>query len=343
MSLNHQPLSRGAVTSRLGCLSWIRKGRGKNMTIDHNKPVKIAVVGDIHDQWEVEDAIALHHLGVSLVLFVGDFGNESVDVVDRIASIDLPKAAIMGNHDAWYTASAWGRKRCPYDRKKEDRVQQQLDLLGEAHVGYRHLDFPDLNLSVVGSRPFSWGGEVWKNKGFYRERYGVTSFEESIERIVAAVKSTAHETIIFMGHNGPVGLGDRPEDPCGKDWQPLGGDYGDPDFADAIAQTQALGKKIPLVAFGHMHHTLRHTKERLRTPISTSPEGTVYLNAASVPRIIQRSNDRLRNFSLISLQAGVVAQVSLVWVGKDYTVASEQILYCATAPAVGQPVYSQSS
>jgi hypothetical protein len=77
MSLNHQLLSTGAVTSSLGCLSWIRKGRGKNMTIDHNKPVKIAVVGDIHDQWEVEDAIALQHLGVSLVLFVGDFGNES--------------------------------------------------------------------------------------------------------------------------------------------------------------------------------------------------------------------------------------------------------------------------
>jgi uncharacterized protein (TIGR04168 family) len=307
------------------------------MTSHHEKLIKIAVVGDIHDLWEAEDAIALKELGVDLVLFVGDFGNEAVDVVRQIASIDIPKAAIMGNHDAWYTASAWGRKRCPYDRKKEDRVQQQLDLLGEAHVGYRHLDFPDLNLSVVGSRPFSWGGEVWKNQGFYRERYGVTSFEESIERIVAAVKSTAHETIIFMGHNGPVGLGDRPEDPCGKDWQPLGGDYGDPDFAEAIAQTQALGKKIPLVAFGHMHHTLRHTKEKLRTAIFASPEGTVYLNSASVPRIIQTQSDRLRNFSLVSLEAGVVSQISLVWVGKDYTVASEKLLYQRPEPVVVQP------
>jgi uncharacterized protein (TIGR04168 family) len=307
------------------------------MTSHQEQGIKIAVVGDIHYLWEAEDAIALQQLGVDLVLFVGDFGNESVDVVRKIASIDIPKAAIMGNHDAWYTASDWGRKRCPYDRDKEDWVQEQLDLLGEAHVGYDKLDFPDLQLSVVGSRPFSWGGENWKNHEFMRERYGVNNFEESIDRIVAAANSTAYETILFIGHNGPTGLGDRAEDPCGKDWQPLGGDYGDPDFASAIAQTQALGKKIPLVTFGHMHHSLRHTKERLRSVIATSPEGTVYLNSASVPRIRETETDRIRNFSIVSLEAGVVSQISLVWVGKDYTVVSEQLLYQRSEPAIVQP------
>jgi predicted phosphodiesterase len=89
------------------------------MTSYQDNPVKIAIVGDIHNQWEVEDAIALQELGVDLVLFVGDFGNEAVEVVRMIASVDLPKAAILGNHDAWYTASDWGRKRCPYDRNKD--------------------------------------------------------------------------------------------------------------------------------------------------------------------------------------------------------------------------------
>jgi uncharacterized protein (TIGR04168 family) len=307
------------------------------MTRYHNNPIKIAVVGDIHDLWEDEDGIALRELGVDLVLFVGDFGNESVDLVRSIAAIDIPKAAILGNHDAWYTASEWGRKKCPYDRQKEDRVQQQLDLLGEAHVGYGSLDFPEFKLSLVGSRPFSWGGEVWKNQEFYRERYGVTSFQDSIDQIVAAAKSTAYETIIFIGHNGPLGLGDQPEDPCGRDWQPIGGDHGDPDFTEAIAKSQELGKKIPLVTFGHMHHNLRHTKERRRSAIATSPEGTVYLNSASVPRIIQKESDRLRNFSLVSLQAGVVSQISLVWVGKDYTITSEQLLYQHPELVVVQP------
>ncbi len=312
------------------------------MTSYHDNPVKIAVVGDIHDLWEAEDAIALEYLDVDLVLFVGDFGNESVDVVHRIASVNLPKAAIMGNHDAWYTASDWGRKRCPYDRDKEDWVQQQLDLLGEAHVGYHYLDFPQFQFSVVGSRPFSWGGETWKNQEFYEERYGISNFEESAERIVAAVENTAYETVIFIGHNGPTGLGDGAEDPCGRDWRPLGGDFGDRDFAEAIAQAQALGKKIPLVTFGHMHHSLRHTKEQLRTALVTTPEGTVYLNSASVPRIIQKPDDRLRNFSLVSLKAGLVSQVSLVWVGKDYTVVSEKLLYQRPEAIGVQPVYSQS-
>lgn len=312
------------------------------MSSHHKQAIKIAVVGDIHDLWEAEDAIALQALGVDLVLFVGDFGNEAVDVVQLIAAIDLPKAAIMGNHDAWYSASEWGRKRCPYDRNKEDRVQQQLDLLGEAHVGYNKLDLPQFQLSVVGSRPFSWGGDAWKNKEFMQQRYGVTTFEESVERIVATAKSTPYDTIIFMGHNGPVGLGDRPESPCGRDWQPLGGDYGDPDFTEAIAQTQALGKTVPLVTFGHMHHNLRHTQEYQRTPVVTSPQGTVYLNSASVPRIVQTGADKWRNFSLVELESGIVSQISLVWVGKEYTVVSEQLLYQRSQPVGGQPVCSQS-
>ena len=41
--------------------------------------IKIAVIGDIHDQWEEEDGLALKSLGVDLVLFVGDFGDESVE------------------------------------------------------------------------------------------------------------------------------------------------------------------------------------------------------------------------------------------------------------------------
>ncbi len=110
-----------------------------------SKPIKIAIVGDIHDRWEAADETALQHLGVDLVLFVGDFGNESVQVVREIAAVKLPKATVFGNHDAWYSASDWGKQKCP-------------------------------------------------------------------------------------------------DDPCGKDWQPLGGDYGDPDLQEAIAQTRKMGK-----------------------------------------------------------------------------------------------------
>ena len=291
------------------------------------KSIKIAVVGDVHDRWEPEDGEALKHLGVDLVLFVGDFGNESVDVVRAIAQLDIPKAAVFGNHDAWYTATEWGRSQCPYDRAQENWVKQQLDLMGEAHVGYGKRDFPELGVTVVGSRPFTWGGPEWKYADFYSEWFGVESFEESARRIAGAAALADCENVIFLGHTGPTGLGEAPEDPCGRDWKPVGGDWGDPDFAEAIDRTRSSGKHIPLVTFGHMHHKLRHKKHELRKSLEVSAEGTVYLNAASVPRIVERECSKLRNFSIVLLENGAVSEVSLVWLGEDFAVALEQILY----------------
>ena len=295
--------------------------------------IKIAVIGDIHDRWDADDAIALKHLGVDLVLLVGDFGNESVAVVRSIAALDIPKAAVLGNHDAWYSATEWGVKKCPYDRTQEDRVQQQLDLLGDAHVGYGKLDFPALKLTVVGSRPFSWGGSEWKNTDvFYRSRYGINSFAESTDRIVQAARSSAFDTVIFLGHCGPRGLGDRAEDICGKDWYPAGGDHGDPDFADAIKATRKLGKTVPLVAFGHMHHQLRNTKQHQRIPL-VDRDRTIYLNAACVPRIVKTDTHCLRNFSLVSLQGGSVVKAAIVWLDQNLMLVSETVLYHAETPS----------
>jgi uncharacterized protein (TIGR04168 family) len=292
--------------------------------------IQIAVIGDVHNAWDDQDEIALKQLGVDLALFVGDFGNEAVDVVRAIAQVNLPKAAILGNHDAWYSATDWGKAKCPYDRQTTDWVQDQLDLLGSAHVGYGHLDFPDLNLTVVGARPFSWGGSKWKHDEFYSSRYGVNSFAESTDRIVQAAQQSAHDTVILIGHCGPTGLGDAAEDPCGKDWMPIGGDHGDPDMATAIEKIQAAGKSIPLVAFGHMHHQLRHTKKRPRKRLDRQGN-IIYLNAASVPRIVQTATGSLRNFSLVTLEAGSVTQAALVWMDDAGAIVSQDVLYDHTS------------
>lgn len=292
-----------------------------------NKQIKIAVVGDVHDQWELEDAIALEKLGIDLVLFVGDFGNESLEVVAKIAQIKLPMATIMGNHDAWYTASDWGRKKSPYDHSKEDRVSKQLELLGKSHVGYGIVNFPELNISVVGSRPFSWGGPEWRNKQFYRDRYQVNNFEESTAKIVAAANQATCENLIILGHNGPWGLGDRPFDSCGRDWNPTGGDYGDPDLTEAIKQIHSMNKCLNLVTFGHMHHRVKNNHSRIRQVINQDQKGTIYFNCASVPRIITTNTGKQRNFSLIDWQQGTIKEISLVWLGEDYSIISQQVFY----------------
>ncbi|PSN20299.1 TIGR04168 family protein [filamentous cyanobacterium CCP5] len=291
-----------------------------------NQTIRIAAVGDIHDQWGEADAIALQHLAPDLVLFVGDFGNEAVNVVAQIAALDLPKAAIFGNHDAWYTATDWGRKKCPYDPTQEDWVQRQMHLLGEAEVGYRHLDFPALGLSVVGGKPFSWGGPSWKHGKFYRDRYGIANMEESILRMQQVVDATAHDTLIFLGHCGPAGLGTEMESICGRDWKNSGGDYGDPDFAAAIDYARQQGKQVPLVTFGHMHHTLRHRKDRLRDRVVLQTV-TTHVNAACVPRHRTTDQGRECHFSLITLHSGRVESVSGMWITPDGTITAAEPLF----------------
>ncbi|MBE9042863.1 TIGR04168 family protein [Pleurocapsales cyanobacterium LEGE 10410] len=289
--------------------------------------ITIAVVGDVHNLWDDGDAIALERLNVDLVLFVGDFGNEAVEIVRQIAAVKIPQASIMGNHDAWYSASSWGRQKAPYDHTLEDRVQQQLDLLGNSHVGFSNLDFPQFDLSVVGSRPFSWGGSTWRNSEFYRDRYGINSFEESTQQIVKSATDAIHETLIFIGHNGPHGLGDQTESICGRDWKQEGGDYGDPDLTRAIADVHSLGKSIPLVTFGHMHHELKNPQGKRRNIVEVR-DNTVYLNAACVPRIVRDSDNLKRSFSLVTLRQSIVREISLVWLDR-YDICSEEVLYQA--------------
>lgn len=300
------------------------------------RPITVAVVGDIHDQWSEADGKALKALAVDLVLFVGDIGNEAVGLVHQIAALDLPKAVILGNHDAWYSATDWGRKKCPYDRAREDRVLQQLETLGATHVGYGKLDLPTLGLTVIGGRPFSWGGSDWQHADFYRQYYGVNNFEESVGLMRQAINTAAHDHLIFVGHCGPTGLGSDPEDPCGRDWNPIGGDFGDPDLAEAITYARAKGKTVSLVTFGHMHHGLRHRKDRLRQRVCIDQAGTLHLNAASVPRWVQVNGGTQRNFSLVTINGSQLKRAVLVWVDDNHQIAYNEVLFEAerAQPAV---------
>lgn len=63
--------------------------------------MRLAVVGDVHGQWSERDEAALRWLGADMALFVGDFGEEVVELVGRVAALDVPKAVILGNHDTW--------------------------------------------------------------------------------------------------------------------------------------------------------------------------------------------------------------------------------------------------
>ena len=81
------------------------------------------------------------------------------------------------------------------------------------------------------------------------------------------------------------------------------------------------------MTFGHMHHRLRHTRSQLRTRVKNDRNGTVYLNAANVPRVIEKEGEKLRNFSLVSLENQQVVEISLVWVDNKGMIKDNECLY----------------
>lgn len=287
------------------------------------------------------------------LLIVGDFGNENVDVVKSISTIEMPKAAILGNHDAWHTSQFSNRKA-----DKADRVQVQLQCLKEQHLGYSHLDFPSLKLRVVGGRPFSCGGDRIFRKGLIYTRYGVKDMEGSARKIYEAALGTPEGyTVIVLAHNGPTGLGSNFNDICGKDWLFDGaGDNGDPDLAQALYHLKRGTKiSIPLVVFGHMHKGLRYGRGQRKMIVVG--DDTVYLNGAIVPRVRYLTeqqgssssgsgggsslvqpptpNSSAHVFTMVEMQHQRILKISETWVAVvegNCKIAQEKVLFKSIQP-----------
>ena len=83
-----------------------------------------------------------------------------------------------------------------------------------------------------------------------------------------------------------------------------------------------------------MHHRLRHRQDRLRERVAVDGNGTVYLNAACVPRIQGDNGHRRRNFTLVTLTAGEVTEINLIWVGDRGKILSQECLYARHAKMV---------
>ena len=273
--------------------------------------VRLAVVGDVHDQWSAADAAALGGLGADVAVFVGDFGNENLGLVERVGALEHEKAVILGNHDAWHTM--YSRRRT-----RRGRVDEQLRALGDSHVGYAAKAWPEKRLSVVGARPFSAGPKPWKAHGaFYKGRYGVAGYQQSAARIAdVARRQPDDHALVVLGHSGPAGLGEKAYDICGVDWQVPGGDHGDADLRAALNALHAEGRAVACCLFGHMHEALngRTHPGKKRRMVAVDRRGVVYVNAAVVPRVVVDGARTRHNFTLVDLSGRDVAAVWEVWV-----------------------------
>lgn len=287
--------------------------------------LQIAIAGDLHDQWDDSDHSLLAAIRPDALLLVGDFSDGDGRIPSLLRRIPLPLACVLGNHDAGKDPSG-------------GRLQRQIDRLAELHCGWGLRTLEPPGLAVAGGRPATAGG------GHHLSRaatavFGPVGLEESAERICrAALAADPALPLVLLAHCGPAGLGGEARDPCGRDWRRQACDWGDQDLALAISRIQRL-RPLPLVVFGHMHHTLRRSQGE-RITFRRDRRGTAYLNAACVPRHGRDPQGReLRHFSWVQFGQGGLRRASHRWYGLDGALLYEQLLWeAATPPASPWPL-----
>jgi uncharacterized protein (TIGR04168 family) len=286
---------------------------------------RVAVLGDAHgDFLDGECAVLERVAKPDLFLAVGDFDNESLEIIRRVASAtkDLSGAAhlILGNHDAWRSSRTGTVSKTL--RAIRDAVSPDLD------VAYRRVEVPSATgvFSLVGARPLSWGGGIQattkKSWALLKDLYGVSTPEESTGVITDALLGAVGPAIV-VAHQGPAGLGEEAASICGKDWIPNeASDFGDDDLRDSLASARSVG--IPLCCFGHMHAPLRFGGRRRMVCES---EGTVYVNAAEVPRHRQANGIEF-HYTIVDFGPGDrVDRVAGVWLSEEAGLVDEEVLW----------------
>ncbi|MCA8941011.1 MAG: TIGR04168 family protein [Planctomycetes bacterium] len=271
---------------------------------------EILVVGDLHGCWCEEDVDFLENGSQDIVLFVGDLGDEDVAIVERIVDLNVEKAVILGNHDAWQSFS---------NKQPTDKLRRILELVGDDHLAYGVRELPAAGISIVGARPFTWGGLDLRSPEVYGEFFGVRTSEESAARIAAAAAGADHDDLLVLAHNGPYGLGSSPSSIYGKDFgKRPGGDWGDRDLADALRSIADGGKRVRAVVAGHMHHRL-HPQIGGKRARFAKRDGCLYLNPAIVPRICRADDGdgHRRHYLRMIWEAGEMTSADEIWVDRS--------------------------
>ncbi len=265
----------------------------------------LVAVGDIHRCWREVDSVYLERSRPDLAMFVGDLGDEDPEMVRRIGAIDVPKVVMLGNHDAWQS----------FTRKAvTENLGASLDALGDDHLAYGVREVPAAGVSVVGARPFSWGGQSLRSPELYDEIYGVRTMRQSAAAIVDAARNAQHRDLVILAHNGPIGLGSDTADIFGKDFGKPGGDWGDYDLALALQRIEGCGLRVRAVVAGHMHHRLLHPRGAERRRFVRRGE-TLFVNTAVVPRVERDQNgEELGHFVRMKWRSGECLSVEEVWV-----------------------------
>jgi uncharacterized protein (TIGR04168 family) len=268
--------------------------------------VRIAIVGDIHGHFDSADLAYFNRSADDLVLFVGDLCQlvwppQTRRVARCIAHLEKPALFIAGNHDVgngvqllaelkgWrWLALLTGLRHLSHHR----RLGAWLGGVPNAGHSAHPFQINGVSFDVVVGRPYALGGSELTFAPFMKSWFGVATLEDSAALLMQRVDQTRSERLIFLAHNGPHGLGDRPTDIWGCDFAPERGDWGDQDLTQAIAYARGRGKQVLAVVAGHMHQRTRQGGQR---SWHVERDGTHFINAARVPRVYAQNGVRRRH------------------------------------------------
>lgn len=263
----------------------------------------------MHLRWGPQDVRAFNASSYDRVLFVGDLGGHrhraTVALSRSIARLTKPALVVPGNHDGpslgALAGEIAGRPAVvrAFSRGHAERMDELAEALGRVEVGgYSRHPLSD-GLDLIVGRPHSMGGPTLAFAPFLAGRFGVHRMEDSAQRLRALIDASPAERLIFLAHNGPTGMGDRRGDLWGCDFRPEEGDQGDPDLRAALQHARARGKQILAVVAGHMHHGLRGGGLRTWQAVQ---EGTLFVNAARVPRVFTQGGRTLRHHVAVQVR-----------------------------------------
>ncbi len=262
---------------------------------------RIAVIGDIHNCWDERDVSYFNESAYDLLLFVGDLPGRShrslLKVARAISEIKKNLLLIPGNHDAVTIRQLWAELTQNRDmiERNSKHQERQVDDLGAALGPGRLCGYSihpqrkgEFSFDLIACRPHSMGGDT--PPGFLpylTRRFGVDSMEASAALLRSLVDRSDAGRVLFLAHNGPTGLGGERSSIFGRDFNQDGGDFGDPDLAEALAHARSRTTVLGVVA-GHMHHRCKGGGVR---PWLVERDGIFFLNSARVPRVFRERGE----------------------------------------------------
>ncbi|MEZ5571410.1 MAG: metallophosphoesterase [Halioglobus sp.] len=278
---------------------------------------QFGVIGDLHTHW---DKIDLHQFAATdydLLFFTGDLGGGSKDSSLRMArlmaQLTRPALVMPGNNDTFdmaeLAAELTHQRGLNQLRELSGSQMQRHEPIRLCGYSEHRIQVGTRIISLIAARPHSMGGPNLTFPDFMAATYAINSLEESLSRMKALVEDAAEE-IIFLSHNGPRGMGGQEHDMWGCDFKEGGGDWGDPDLAQAISHARAIGKSVLAVVAGHMHLL---TKQGVERPWLKDANETLHINAARVPRIFSDKENVYRHHVRLTIsETDLVAQEVLV-------------------------------